>query len=282
LDDEVKLKQAALDQHLEEGTKISPKEIGRLVNQVLSSREITATLERITNNGGSAEYISVDITDPVDLKIKLSERVKSINALLHGAGALADKFIEDKTEADFDLVFGVKIGGLRNILELIPPQQLDYLILFSSVAGFYGNAGQADYSISNEILNKLAHHVQLVHPSCQVLSVGWGPWDGGMVTPQLKRILTRRNVPLISLDQGTDALVELLNNPTKNPQYVIGNPLPLPSRTPPDDLKEYRIYRNLTLEENPFLADHVIGGNPVLPTVCAVSWFINSSLALTP
>jgi hypothetical protein len=36
------------------------------------------------------------------------------------------------------------------------------------------------------------------------------------------------------------------------------------------------------LEENPFLADHVIGGNPVLPTVCAVSWFINSAQALTP
>jgi hypothetical protein len=84
------------------------------------------------------------------------------------------------------------------------------------------------------------------------------------------------------LEEGTGALVGLLSEPIKNPQYIIGNPLPFPTRTPPDELNEYRIYRNLKLEENPFLADHVIGGNPVLPTVCAVSWFINSAQALTP
>ncbi|RLD91793.1 MAG: hypothetical protein DRJ13_17250, partial [Bacteroidetes bacterium] len=247
-----------------------------------SSREIHKTLQAIENAGGKAEYIQADITNPADLREKLSSLVQGINGLLHGAGALADKFIEDKQEADFDLVYGVKVTGLRNLLGIVPAQQLDYLILFSSVAGFYGNAGQADYSIGNEVLNKLAHHMKLSHPSCQVLSIGWGPWDGGMVTPQLKKILIRRNIPLISLAEGTQALLGLMNVHQDSPQHVIGNPLPFPDKKVKPDLRQYRISRKLSLVRNPFLADHVIGGNAVLPTVCAVAWFINSCASLNP
>ena len=282
LEDEAALKQAALDHYLSAGQKLTPKEIGREVKSILSSREIQQTLETIENAGGKADYIQVDITNLDDLRVKLSSVIHEITGLLHGAGALADKFIQDKGEDDFDLVYGVKVSGLRNLLEIVPPQQLDYLILFSSVAGYYGNAGQADYSISNEILNKLAHHLKLSRPKCQVLSIGWGPWDGGMVTPQLKRILSRRNVPLISIDEGTQALVDLMDKPQRMPQHVIGNPLPFPVRKLSPELRKHRILRRLSLEGNPFLADHVIGGNAVLPTVCAVAWFINTCESLNP
>jgi NAD(P)-dependent dehydrogenase (short-subunit alcohol dehydrogenase family) len=280
--DESNLKQAALNHFQNTGQKTTPKELGNEVNRILSSREIQQTLDEIEAVGGKAGYIQADITTPEDLKEKLSPLIKDINGLLHGAGALADKYIEDKKEADFELVYGVKVGGLRNLLDLIPPQQLNYLILFSSVAGFYGNAGQADYSLSNEVLNKLSHHLKLNYPDCQVLSIGWGPWDGGMVTPQLKRILNRRNIPLISLEEGTQALLGLLEQPQDNPQHVIGNPLPFPDRKINPELLKHRISRRLSLESNPFLADHVIGGNAVLPTVCAVAWFINSCESLNP
>jgi NAD(P)-dependent dehydrogenase (short-subunit alcohol dehydrogenase family) len=282
LEEERELKRAALAHFQAEERSITPKEIDREVNRVRSSREIKHTLERIDRAGGTAVYIQADVTDQEDLRSKLAESITSVDGLLHGAGALADKYIEDKTEMDFNLVYGVKIGGLKNILQLIPSDQLKHLILFSSVAGFYGNAGQADYSLSNEILNKLAYHLKRAHPRCQILAVDWGPWDGGMVTPQLKRILTRKNIALISIEEGTQALVELLSTPQENPQYVIGTPLPIPPRKLDPELKNYRISRRLTLESNPFLADHVIGGKAVLPTVCAVAWFINSSTALYP
>lgn len=282
LDDESRLKQAALDHYQAENRKFTPKEIGREVTRILSSREIISTLEAIASAGGKADYIQSDITNLNDLRAKLSGVLQEVSGILHGAGALADKFIEAKEEADFDLVYGVKVGGLRNLLDLIPPQQLDYLILFSSVAGFYGNAGQADYSIGNEVLNKLAHHLKRSFPECQVLSIGWGPWDGGMVTPQLKRILTRRNIPLISQEAGTQALLGLMDKPQVQPQHIIGNPLPFPDRKPVPDLNQYRVTRRLSLEDNPFLADHVIGGKAVLPTVCAVSWFINACESLHP
>jgi NAD(P)-dependent dehydrogenase (short-subunit alcohol dehydrogenase family) len=282
VEDEAALKGAAVEYFQSQGQKVTPPMISREVNQVLSSREIQQTLGEIRIAGGKAEYVSADITNLADLKEGLADSIPSINGVLHGAGALADKYIEDKTENDFELVYGVKVGGLKNILALIPYQQLDYLVLFSSVAGFSGNAGQADYSLSNEVLNKLAHHLKVSRPDCQILSLDWGPWDGGMVTPQLKRILSRRNVPLISLDEGAAALVELLREYQPHPQHIIGSPLPYPPQKTSPDLLEYRIVRDLSLDKNPFLADHVIGGSAVLPTVFAVNWFINSCLNLYP
>jgi hypothetical protein len=47
-------------------------------------------------------------------------------------------------------------------------------------------------------------------------------------------------------------------------------------------LKKYQISRQLGLHQNPFLADHVIGGKAVLPTVFAVAWFIDKCESLYP
>lgn len=282
LKDEPSLKSAALAHFQARGEKVTPREIEREMKGVLSSREIKETLAKIEQAGGTGEYIQADITDLDSLKAKLSKRLTRVDGLIHGAGALADKLIQDKSEEDFDLVYGVKITGIKNVLALVQPDQLKYLVLFSSVAGFYGNAGQADYSIANEILNKLAHHIKQVQPECQVISIGWGPWDGGMVTPQLKRIFERKNIPLISPEAGTAALVELLASPQDKPQVVIGNPLPAPPEKLGNQLETYTITRNLELGKNPFLVDHIIGGKAVLPTVCAVSWFIHSCEALYP
>ncbi|NQS91123.1 MAG: polyketide synthase dehydratase domain-containing protein [Chloroflexi bacterium] len=282
LEQESDLNKSALTFYKEKGQPLTPKQLKSEVKQVLSSREINQTLTAIEDAGGTGQYLELDITDGSALEKNLKPHLPEINGILHGAGVLADKYIDEKTEADFDLVYGVKIGGLKNLLTLISPEQLDYLILFSSVAGYYGNPGQADYSLSNEIMNKLSHYLKGLHPDCQILSIGWGPWDGGMVTPQLKRILTRKNVPLIPVNAGTQTLIELLNNPQDNPHRVVGNPMPFPDRPAHSEKMTYKISRKLKLEENPFLADHVIGGKAVLPTVCAVSWIVSSCEQLNP
>ncbi len=282
VDSEGDLKQNLLNSFQANNKKITPKEMEKMIRQVMSSREIQTTLRKIEQSGGKGEYLQVDITDLKDLEKKLKPLKSEINGLLHGAGALADKFIEDKKESDFELVYGVKVDGLKNLLKIVSPENLNYLILFSSVAGFYGNAGQADYSLSNEVLNKLAHHLHQQYPACHVLAIDWGPWDGGMVSPQLKRILIKKNVQVISVEEGTQILVNLLSQPVSSPQWVVGSPMPMPSRKVDDKLKSYRIVRKLSLEANPFLVDHVIGGNAVLPTVCAVGWFVNSCERLYP
>jgi NAD(P)-dependent dehydrogenase (short-subunit alcohol dehydrogenase family) len=277
---EAALKQQALQAMLAQGQKPKPAQLQKAVEAVLAAREIQGTLAAIAAAGGHADYLSADVTNAEALGQALDSVRAGITGIVHGAGALADKLIESKTEADFEKVYLPKIQGLANLLACVPPSQLQYLVLFSSVAGFYGNAGQADYALANEILNKAAHLVQGQQPACRVLAVDWGPWEGGMVTPELKRLLTERNVPLIKLDEGAHWLADALAEPGQpaNPivQMVVGEPLLPPQREPSGELRSYRIRRRLTLEANPFLRDHVIGGHAVLPTVCAIAWMSNA------
>ena len=276
-DDEAALKRAAIQAAQTAGRRMTPVQIRQAVRAVLSRREIMGTLDAVARAGGTARYLSVDVTDGAALDAALDGIREQVTGIIHGAGVLADKLIENKTGADFERVYAVKVGGLQNLLARIPAGQLQHLVLFSSVAGFYGNVGQADYALANEILNKTAHLVRRDHPACRVLAVDWGPWDGGMVTPALKRMLAKRGIEVIPIAVGTALLAdELADGVGRGPQIVVGGPMVAPAPEPDAELRAYHIHRRLTLAANPFLRDHVIGGRAVLPTVCAVAWMVNA------
>jgi acyl transferase domain-containing protein len=280
------LKKRIMEYLLSLGEKPTPISVQKLYNQITSNREIKQTIEAIRQAGGYAEYLSVDVTDSHTLKEKLSaivERTGAITGIIHGAGNLADKLIEKKTEQDFEKVYTAKVQGLENLLSCVKPTQLEYLVLFSSVTGFYGNIGQTDYAIANEILNKSAHLVKQRYPECHVVAINWGGWDSGMVTPELKKEFARRGIDIIPVEVGTQMLVnELHPANSETAQVVIGSPL-IPPPIPLDtELRTYRLRRKLSLEANPFLQDHIIAGKPVLPATCAVSWIVNSCEQLYP
>lgn len=236
--------------------------------------------------GAYAEYIPVDITNGAELQEKLAEpihRLGPVTGVIHGAGTLADKLIEKKSVSDYESVFSTKIDGLENLLFTVPVSQLDFLVLFSSIVGFYGNVGQADYAMANEILNKTAHYIKRKYPSCHVVSIGWGPWDSGMVTPELKRAFEERNVHVIPAEVGANILVnELMPAETEPVQVLVGNSPPRPTEGLGQELRTYEIRRKLSLDANPFLNDHRIGEHAVLPATCAATWIASACEQLYP
>jgi NAD(P)-dependent dehydrogenase (short-subunit alcohol dehydrogenase family) len=278
--DEAELKKRILQNALAQGSKPTPKEVQLQFKAISTRREILSTLRAIEAAGGQAEYLSADVTDFEQLQTQIAtvtHRWGPISGILHGAGNLADKSIEKKTLEDFETVYVAKVKGLENLLRCIPAEQLNYLVLFSSVVGFYGNAGQTDYAIANEILNKSAHQLKGHHPSCHVVAINWGPWDSGMVTPELKKIFAEHQVEVIPVDEGTQLLSEELRSQNHDvAQVVAGSPLPPSKRTLDPELRTYQIRRRLTLADNPFLYDHEIAGYPVLPATCAMAWMINA------
>ena len=46
------------------------------------------------------------------------------------------------------------------------------------------------------------------------------------------------------------------------------------------ELRGFRIRRSLSLRANPFLRDHVVGGQPVLPAAHAITWIANQMVEL--
>jgi acyl transferase domain-containing protein/acyl carrier protein len=283
---EAELKQRILENFQAQGEKPTPIMVQKKYQVISSQREIQNTLKAIEKAGGKAEYLSVDITDTVLLESKLAdviERFGVITGIIHGAGNLADKRIEKKSIQDFENVYAAKVKGLENLLLCVPASQLQYLVLFSSVVGFYGNVGQSDYAIANEILNKSAHLIKHNYPNCHVMAINWGPWESGMVSPELKKAFAERGIEVIPVETGIQILIDELNTANQDAvQLVIGSPLIYVPATLSNDLKTYGIKRQLTLAENPFLQDHVIASRPVLPATCGLLWMTNACEQIYP
>lgn len=274
---------------LQQGEKPAPARVKQIVRGIIAEREIGATLEAIERAGGRAEYLSVDVTDAAAVERLLPPAIAqfgaSVTGLIHGAGNLADKLIEKKTIADFEQVYNVKVRGLQHLLATISPTMLNYLVLFGSVAGFYGNIGQADYAIANEIFNKTAQLVRQTYPNCRVVTINWGPWDGGMVTPELRRYFDEHQIRLIPIEDGTQMFIyelENLQHTDTSAQVVVGDAIRAVPAQVSEELRSYQIERNLVLAANSFLHDHTIGEHPVLPAVFGVAWMTNTCEELYP
>jgi NAD(P)-dependent dehydrogenase (short-subunit alcohol dehydrogenase family) len=284
-DDARELKQRIASDLAARGERAAPAAIERAYRAIEAQREIARTLQEIEAAGGRAVYVSADISDTAALGAALARGAAAlgpISGIIHGAGVLADRRIEQKTVEDFETVYRAKIGGLEALLACVPAAQLRFLALFSSAAGFYGNIGQADYALANEILNKFAHAFQRANPHCRVVAFDWGPWDGGMVTPALKQLFAQRRIDVIPIDEGAAIFVDALRPGRHDNQLVVGSPMIGPGELPERPLRIFRIHRRLRLADNPILDDHVIGGNPVLPTAFAVAWMAGAAEQLAP
>ncbi len=87
-----------------------------------------------------------------------------IDVLLHAAGLERSHFLPDKDASEFDLVFDVKADGWFNLLHAIGDMPLGATVAFSSVAGRFGNGGQADYSAANDLLCKYTSSFRTTRP----------------------------------------------------------------------------------------------------------------------
>ncbi|MEZ8022330.1 phosphopantetheine-binding protein [Vibrio sp. 1F255] len=282
---EKELKPAAIAHLQATGDKPTPKKVDALLKPALSSLEINAALAAFNEIGASAEYLSLDVSNHESVAKTLAN-FEGITGLIHGAGVLADKHIQDKTLDELNMVYGTKVGGLEAVLGGLDSSKLKLIAMFSSAAGFYGNTGQSDYSMSNEILNKAALQLSARNPQAKVMSFNWGPWDGGMVNAALKRMFTERGVYVIPLQAGAELFSSQLLNET-GIQLLVGTSMQ------GSDNKEaavkklnaesvhlaesplntsITVTRHLDPKALPFIQDHCIAGNPVLPTVCAIQW----------
>ncbi|MCL2287345.1 MAG: SDR family NAD(P)-dependent oxidoreductase [Firmicutes bacterium] len=212
--DKVTLRKMAMDRLRKNNPKSVPKpsEIDKMVNSVLHHADIMDTINAIKSAGGRVLYEACDVRDTKLLKqvIEKSEQeLGSITGLIHGAGNIEDKKIQRKTVDDFDNVFGSKIEGLETCLNCLDTGKLKYLVLFSSIAGYFGNAGQSDYAMANEVMNKFAYWLKRKQPFCKTVSINWGLWDGGsMVSDSIRSAIKDTELRLIPLEVGSEYFVE--------------------------------------------------------------------------
>ncbi len=206
------------------GRRLAPSELGEAARQIVISREIRQTIARIEAAGSPVSYHALDVRDAAAVRDTL-RRIHAengpIRGLIHGAGALADRRIVDQTDAQFHFVYDTKVKGLENLLAAVELDSLEWLILFSSSTARFGRTGQVAYAAANEALNKWAQRLSMQLPACRVVSYNWGPWDGGMVTDDLKPLFEREGIALIPPADGAQLVAQEIAHLDRPPAEIV-------------------------------------------------------------
>jgi acyl transferase domain-containing protein/NAD(P)H-dependent flavin oxidoreductase YrpB (nitropropane dioxygenase family) len=200
-----------------------PAEIEAAYQALRRVREVRENLALLSATGARVAYAQVDVRDPAALRVVLEGwrgRFGDPVGLVHGAGLIRDKLIRQKTLESFDQVLSTKLDGALNVIRLLRPEALKFTVLFSSIAGRFGNVGQTDYAAANEVLSKLAQWLDRRWPG-RVLSMIWGPWSGVGMVSQLEDHLGKRGLGLIAPDVGRGLLVEELRHGEKGDVEVL-------------------------------------------------------------
>jgi acyl transferase domain-containing protein/NADP-dependent 3-hydroxy acid dehydrogenase YdfG len=261
---------ALLNEARAAGRELAPAEVRQMAERVKNARAVQSQLERYRALGAEVRYVPVDVRDAVTVEKALDEArhaLGPITGVIHGAGVLADKRLEDKTLEQFDAVADTKLRGLLALLRATARDPLKVMMLFSSVAGRYGNVGQSDYALANEAMNKLALAEQTRRGGkCRVRSLMWGPWDGGMVTPALKKVFEERGVAVLPRDQGAAFFVDELRGGS-SVEVVFGSSL---DGDGDGDGDGDDVPTRVSARDFLFLEDHALRGVPVVPVVVAL------------
>jgi acyl transferase domain-containing protein/NADP-dependent 3-hydroxy acid dehydrogenase YdfG/acyl carrier protein len=244
---------------------------------LMAEREVRATLSTAERQGTPARYFAASITDKEALRSVLDEvrqHLGPIVGVVHGAGVLADKRLEDLDDEQFVKVFSTKLVGAEALLDATSSDDLRFISLFSSIAARAGNPGQSAYAAANAALEAIAaREAERRGDACVVRAFGWGPWDGGMVDATLRSRFLEGGVGLIPIDEGAQFFAENALGISPATSVVVAAPAE-------PRLRQTRLDWDVSTENLPVLEDHQVRGRVVMPVVIVLDAMLRAARGL--
>jgi acyl carrier protein len=143
-----------------------------------------AALAELQAAGVRVEAACCDVSDRASLVALLARMrvtLPPLRGIIHAAALIEDGLIRDLTAERIAAVLGPKARGAAHLDELTRDCELDFFVLYSSVATLFGNPGQASYVAANRSLEVLAAARRA--QGLAALCLGFGPiGDAGYLT----------------------------------------------------------------------------------------------------
>ena len=217
--------------------------LGRSGRAAAAAAPLAAALTR-SDSSCRVTLLRCDVAADEEARAAVAAAGNTVHSVLHAGGVLADAALQNQTATKLRTVAAPKLGGtqqractsgptaaallafavhqLHPALASLPAgayrlaaatanAPLQHQLLFSSIAGVLGTAGQGSYAAANAALDEVAATAaQRGQPSH---SLQWGAWAGaGMAAaePQLLQKLTRQGYGAVDPAAGLGQLHSLL------------------------------------------------------------------------
>ncbi|MGE5764019.1 MAG: SDR family NAD(P)-dependent oxidoreductase, partial [Mycobacterium leprae] len=296
----------------ERGERATPVAIEKELARYERLQAALTAIQAVQNAGGTAHYHSVNLTDAEAVgRVMDSVRATSgrIDVLLHAAGLEISRNLPEKEPREYNLVFDVKSDGWFNVLRSAGDMPIGATVVFSSVAGRFGNMGQTDYSAANDLLCKTTSSFRRYHPDTRGIALDWTAWGGiGMATRgSIPKIMAMAGIDMLPPEAGIAWIRRELTSSGERGEVLVAGAMGtmmeefdptggLDVSTVSTDgtgpmvgtVEAAGIYTGLVVRteldptRQPFLYDHRIDGTPVLPGVMGIEAFAEVSRLLVP
>ncbi|OBG11713.1 polyketide synthase [Mycolicibacterium celeriflavum] len=140
--------------------------------------ELVRTVTALEERGVSVRVVAMDIAAPgaADTLRAALRDLPPVRGVVHAAGVEAGALLVNTTPDDFTAAMRPKVDGTLTLHEVFPPEQLDWLVLFSSCGYLAGFPGQGAYACANSFLDVIARHRRNLGD--RTVSVAWTAWRG--------------------------------------------------------------------------------------------------------
>ncbi|WP_169944073.1 type I polyketide synthase [Microbispora sp. H11081] len=265
--------------------------------------ELSATLRRMAEAGVTVRYARADVTDLGQVRRGIAEleaELGQVTAVLHGAGRNEPVGLAGLDADAFRRTFAPKVGGLRNVLDVVDAGRLRLLVTFGSIIGRAGLHGEAHYATANEWLADLTAEVADKHPGCRAICMEWSVWSDVGMGERLSVVegLTRKGIVPITPAQGVEIMRRLVADPASPVVAVISGrtegigtvrrdepPLPLLRFVDRPLVRYHGVELVTEVEVNSgtdlYLADHLLDGNLLFPAVFGMEAMAQVAYAAT-
>jgi NADPH:quinone reductase-like Zn-dependent oxidoreductase/acyl carrier protein len=174
-----------------------------------------AEVDELRRTGAAVTVVAADIAEPdavAELCDQIAATMPPLRGVIHAAGVLDDGVLLQQQWPQFDRVLAPKLAGAWNLHLATRARDLDFFVLFSSVAAVLGSAGQGNYAAGNAFLDLLA--AERRRQGLPGLSLNWGPWQGaGMAASVGDRQWATGGMGRIEPELGLALLAQALAQP---------------------------------------------------------------------
>jgi acyl transferase domain-containing protein/NAD(P)-dependent dehydrogenase (short-subunit alcohol dehydrogenase family)/acyl carrier protein len=189
-----------------------------LVGRRAPDARVRERINQIEGRGVRVQGFQADVANDAAIASVLGGIVSiaPLKGVFHLAGVAQDALLTDISRESLEQVMRPKVLGSWNLHNLTRDADLDYFVLYSSLATVSSQPGQGSYAAANAYMDGLATMRRI--RGVAGTSIQWGPWkDAGMIrdpgASRSSRAWASQGIGALSKAMGLDGLHRLLARP---------------------------------------------------------------------